>query len=82
MANIRETDATLHIVRCFDDPNVVHVAGKIDPVKDIEIINTELVLADLQTADKIVQKLEKQSKGSKDVVPALGLLKSGARSSQ
>src|SRR4029079_15905974 len=47
LANIRETDAIAHVVRCFDDPNVVHVAGKVDPISDIETINTELALADL-----------------------------------
>ena len=52
LANIRECDAIAHIVRCFDDPNVIHVAGKVDPVSDIEVIDTELALADLQTVDK------------------------------
>src|SRR5579871_1766676 len=52
LANIRETDAVAHVVRCFEDPNVVHVTGKIDPAADIETINTELALADLQTLDK------------------------------
>ena len=47
-ANIRETDAIAHVVRCFEDPNVIHVAGKVDPVSDIETINTELALADLE----------------------------------
>ncbi len=75
LANIRETDAIVHIVRCFDDPNVVHVAGQVDPVKDIEIINTELVLADLQTVEKIIAKLEKQSKGNKELIPSIELLK-------
>src|ERR1700716_3225955 len=52
LANIRETDATVNVVRCFDDDNVIHVAGKIDPVNDIEVIQTELCLADLGTVDK------------------------------
>ena len=52
LANIRETDAIAHVVRCFDDDNVVHVAGKVDPVSDIETINTELALADLATVEK------------------------------
>ncbi len=52
LANIRETDAIAHVVRCFEDENVVHVAGKIDPVSDIEVINTELALADLDTVEK------------------------------
>ena len=49
LANIRETDAILHVVRCFNDDNIVHVAGKIDPLSDIETINTELILADMET---------------------------------
>src|SRR5450755_247842 len=49
LANIRETDAIAHVVRCFEDDNVVHVAGKIDPVSDIEIVETELMLADLES---------------------------------
>src|SRR5512139_3588029 len=52
LANIRETDAIAHVVRCFENDNVVHVAGKIDPVSDIEVINTELALADLATVEK------------------------------
>ena len=52
LANIRETDAIAHVVRCFEDPNVVHVAGKIDPVSDIETINTELALADLDSVEQ------------------------------
>ncbi|MFN8735565.1 MAG: redox-regulated ATPase YchF [Betaproteobacteria bacterium] len=59
LANIRECDAIAHIVRCFDDPNIIHVAGKVDPVSDIEVINTELALADLQTVDKQMQKYSK-----------------------
>jgi GTP-binding protein YchF len=56
LANIRETDAIVHVVRCFEDENVVHVAGKVDPVSDIEVINTELALADLATAEKALQR--------------------------
>ncbi len=59
LANIRETDAIAHVVRCFEDPNVVHVAGKIDPVSDIETINTELALADLATVEKQLAKNER-----------------------
>ena len=66
LANIRECDAIAHIVRCFDDPNVVHVAGKIDPVSDIEVINTELALADLQTVDKQLAKWSKVAKSGGD----------------
>jgi len=52
LANIRETDAIVHVVRCFDDPNVVHVAGRVDPIADVEVIATELALADLATVEK------------------------------
>ena len=62
LANIRECDAIAHIVRCFEDPNVVHVAGRIDPISDIEVINTELALADLATADKQLAKYSKVAK--------------------
>ncbi len=62
LANIRECDAIAHIVRCFDDPNIIHVAGKVDPISDIEVINTELALADMQTVDKQLQKYSKVAK--------------------
>jgi ribosome-binding ATPase len=68
LANIRETDAIAHVVRCFEDPNVVHVAGRVDPVSDIETINTELALADLDSVDKQLAKYEKvaQTGGDKE----------------
>ncbi len=67
LANIRETDAIAHVVRCFQDDNVIHVAGKIDPLSDIEIINTELALADMATVDKALLKSAKAAKsGNKD----------------
>jgi hypothetical protein len=66
LANIRETDAIAHIVRCFEDPNVVHVAGKVDPVSDIETINTELALADLQTVEKQLARYSKVAKTGGD----------------
>ncbi|MFZ5538544.1 MAG: redox-regulated ATPase YchF [Pseudomonadota bacterium] len=66
LANIRECDAIAHIVRCFEDPNVVHVAGRIDPVSDIEVINTELALADLQTVEKQLAKYGKIAKSGGD----------------
>jgi ribosome-binding ATPase len=59
LANIRECDAIAHIVRCFDHPDIVHVAGRIDPVSDIEVINTELALADLQSVDKQMARYSK-----------------------
>jgi len=76
LANIRETDAIAHIVRCFEDPNVVHVAGKIDPLGDIETINTELALADLATVDKQIGKVEKQARagGDKEAQRAFAVL--------
>ena len=67
LANIRETDAIAHVVRCFQDDNVVHVAGKIDPISDIEVINTELALADMATVEKALQRAAKASKsGNKE----------------
>ena len=76
LANIRETDAIAHVVRCFEDPNVVHVAGKIDPLGDIETINTELALADLATVDKQIAKVEKQARagGDKEAQRAFAVL--------
>jgi GTP-binding protein YchF len=77
LANIRETDAIAHVVRCFDDPNVVHVAGKVDPVSDIETINTELALADLESVDKQLAKYEKvaQAGGDKEAQRLVSALK-------
>src|SRR5438034_5768188 len=68
LANIRESDAIAHVVRCFEDPNVVHVAGKVNPVSDIETINTELALADLDSVERQLAKYEKvaQSGGDKE----------------
>jgi ribosome-binding ATPase len=67
LANIRETDAVAHVVRCFQDDNVVHVAGKIDPLSDIEVINTELALADMASVEKALLRSSKIAKtGNKD----------------
>jgi len=66
LSHIRETQAIAHVVRCFKDENVVHVAGRVDPVADIETINTELALADLETATRIVNRISKQSKAGAD----------------
>jgi GTP-binding protein YchF len=63
LANIRETEAIAHVVRCFQDDNVIHVANKVDPAADIEIINTELALADLETVDKALLRYSKAAKG-------------------
>jgi hypothetical protein len=66
LANIRETDAIAHVVRCFEDPNVVHVAGKIDPVSDIETIDTELALADLASVERQLAKYGKMARAGGD----------------
>ena len=63
LANIRETDAIGHVVRCFENDNIVHVAGKVDPLSDIEVINTELALADLDSVEKAIHRLGKKAKG-------------------
>ena len=66
LAHIRETDAIVNVVRCFEDENVVHVAGKVDPISDIEVIQTELCLADLGTVEKALQRYTKASKSGND----------------
>jgi GTP-binding protein YchF len=66
LANIRETDAILHVLRCFDDPNVVHVDGSVDPIRDKEIIDAELQLKDLETVDSRIQKVQKQAQTGGD----------------
>ncbi|MFT6052118.1 MAG: GTP-binding protein YchF [Halioglobus sp.] len=75
LANIRETDAIAHVVRCFEDENVIHVANKIDPQSDIEVINTELALADLESCEKQLQKVLRTAKGGdKDSIAMKALL--------
>ncbi len=66
LANIRETDAVVHVVRCFEDENVVHVAGKIDPLSDIEVIDTELALADMATVEKALARYSKVARSGGD----------------
>ncbi len=66
LAHIRETDAVINVVRCFEDPNVVHVAGRVDPVADIEVIQTELCLADLGTVEKSLARYSKAAKSGND----------------
>ena len=66
LANIRECDAIAHIVRCFNDDNIVHVAGKVDPIDDINVINTELALADLATVEKALNRYSKQARSGGD----------------
>jgi GTP-binding protein YchF len=76
LANIRETDAIAHVVRCFEDDNVVHVTGGVNPVSDIETINTELALADLAAVEKQIAKVEKPARaGDKDAQRILAALK-------
>ncbi|MDA9210801.1 redox-regulated ATPase YchF [Methylophilaceae bacterium] len=76
LANIRETDAIMHVVRCFDDNNIIHVNEKVEPLSDIEIINTELILADMETLDKAIQKESKKSKsGDKESIVLLTIYK-------
>src|SRR6187401_1304428 len=66
LANIRESDAICQVIRAFRDPNVVHVDGEVSPKSDIETINTELILADLQTLEKALPRMEKESRLAKD----------------
>jgi len=75
LANIREVDAIIHVVRCFEDADVTHVEGKIDPIADIDTIETELMLADLESLEKRVDALEKKAKGNdKEAKETLGLV--------
>ncbi len=74
LAHIRETDAIAQVVRCFDNDDVIHVAGRVDPLADIEVINTELILADMETVDKAVKRLARMAKsGDKEAVELMGL---------
>lgn len=75
LANIRETDAIAHVVRCFEHPDVVHVAGRVNPIHDVEVINTELALADLEAVERALLKAQKNSKsGQKDAVLEFAVL--------
>lgn len=75
LSHIREVDATVHVVRCFDDPNVVHVDGKVDPIRDIETINLELIFADLESVEKRLERVRKQAKSrDKQVLAELSVL--------
>jgi GTP-binding protein YchF len=85
LAHIREVDAIAHVVRCFEDPDIAHVAERIDPVADIETIATELMLADLDSLERRVDGVEKKAKGSdkeaKDAKETLGLINRADRKS-
>ncbi|WP_213452680.1 redox-regulated ATPase YchF [Rhizomonospora bruguierae] len=78
LANIRDASAICQVVRAFSDPNVVHVEGKVSPADDIETINTELILADLQTLEKALPRLEKEAKTRKDRAPMVAAAKKAA----
>lgn len=75
LSNINATDAIVHVVRCFESDDVVHVAGKVDPIQDIEIINLELILSDLQMVENALARLEKQVKTKKELEPIVAALK-------
>ena len=75
LANIRECDAIVHVVRCFEDPNVIHVEGSVDPVRDIETIDLELIFADMDTLDKRISRTAKLANNSKDAKKELEVLK-------
>lgn len=74
LSNIRETDAILHVVRCFDSDDVIHVSGSVDPIRDIEIINLELNFSDLQMVENVITRIEKQLKSKKELGPVLEVL--------
>jgi GTP-binding protein YchF len=75
LSHIRETDAIVNVVRCFEDPNVVHVAGKVNPIDDIEVIQTELALADMATVEKVQQReIKKARAGDKEAIKLTNLL--------
>lgn len=75
LAHIRETDATINVVRCFEDDNVIHVAGKVDPISDIEVIQTELCLADLAAVEKALHRVTKTARsGDKESIKLVGIL--------
>jgi ribosome-binding ATPase len=74
LGHIREVDAIVHVVRCFEDGNIVHVDGKIDPISDIETINTELIISDMEVLDRRIQKTMKQLKADKSAQAELDLL--------
>jgi GTP-binding protein YchF len=66
LTHIRNTDAIVHVVRCFDDPNIIHVSGSVDPLRDMEVINTELMLADLDSVEKKLKRTEKMARTTTD----------------
>ncbi len=75
LSHIRETSAIVHVVRCFESDSIIHVDGSVDPLRDIEVINTELVLADIQTLENKISRLDKQARGDKKIQPQLDMAK-------
>lgn len=75
LSHIRETDAIIHLVRCFEDPNVIHVDGNVNPIRDIETINLELIFSDLEVLERKITRVEKDLKGDKTLAGELDLLK-------
>lgn len=74
LANIREVDAVVHVVRCFDSEDIIHVSGSVDPIRDIEVINLELALADLAQVERRLERVRKQARANKDAQVELELL--------
>lgn len=81
LTNIRETEAIGHVVRCFENDNIIHVSGKVNPADDIEVINTELALADLDTCERAIHRVQKKAKGGdKDAKAELAVLENACHS--
>ncbi len=74
LANIRETDAIIYMLRCFDDPDIIHVEGSIDPIRDSETIETELLIADLESLEKQIENIRRKAKGDKDAAAQLDVM--------
>lgn len=74
LANIRETDAIIYMLRCFDDENVIHVEGSVDPIRDSETIETELLIADLESLEKQIENIQRKAKGDKEAAAQLALM--------
>ena len=75
LSNIRDVDAVAHVLRCFDDPDVTHVLGEVDPIRDRDIVETELELADLETVERRIERVEKKARsGEKDAVVEMEVL--------
>ncbi|MGA1623038.1 MAG: redox-regulated ATPase YchF [Synechocystis sp.] len=74
LANIREVDAIVHVVRCFDDDDIIHVSGSVDPVRDVEVIDLELVLSDLAQTEKRLERCRKQARGNKELLAEVEVL--------